>query len=411
MMIMKAYERLLEYAKTDTTSDESKAGKTSPSSQGQLVLAAQLVSEMKSLGISDARVDKFGYVYGTVAANCESSAPVLGLIAHMDTSPSASGSGIKPRIVKNYDGGDIVLNKEKDIVMRAADYENLALYKGLDLIVTDGTTLLGADDKAGVAEILTAVEELAGSGIKHGKIKIAFTPDEEIGCGTDNFDVEGFGADYAYTVDGGTLGEIEYENFNAASAKLVIHGLSIHPGSARNKLKNALLIGMEFNSLLPAHEIPFCTEGYEGFFHLTGMSGDEETANMSYIIRDHDMDKFKARRQRMEKAAEYINGLYGDGTVELELRDSYYNMREKIEPCMFLIENAEKAIASTGVEPKTVPIRGGTDGARLSFMGLPCPNLPTGGENFHGRFEYIPVQAMEKMTQALVELIRNWNGK
>jgi tripeptide aminopeptidase len=295
--------------------------------------------------------------------------------------------------------------------MRAADYENLALYKGLDLIVTDGTTLLGADDKAGVAEILTAVEELAGSGIKHGKIKIAFTPDEEIGCGTDNFDVAGFGADYAYTVDGGTLGEIEYENFNAASAKLVIHGLSIHPGSARNKLKNALLIGMEFNSLLPAHEIPFCTEGYEGFFHLTGMSGDEETANMSYIIRDHDMDKFKARRQRMEKAAEYINGLYGDGTVELELRDSYYNMREKIEPCMFLIENAEKAIASTGVEPKTVPIRGGTDGARLSFMGLPCPNLPTGGENFHGRFEYIPVQAMEKMTQALVELIRNWNGK
>ena len=408
---MKAYERLLEYVKTDTTSDENEAGKRSPSTPGQLVLAEQLVREMKTLGMNDARVDGCGYVYGTLEANCDSKAPVLGLIAHMDTSSSAKGHDIKPRIVKNYDGGDIVLNEEKDIVMRAADYENLSLYKGFDLIVTDGTTLLGADDKAGVAEILTAVEELEKRSIKHGRLKIAFTPDEEIGCGADNFDVAGFGADYAYTVDGGTIGEIEYENFNAASAKLVIHGLSIHPGSAKNKMKNALLIGMELNALLPAHEIPFCTEGYEGFYHLTGMSGDEETAEMSYIIRDHDMQKFLSRKQRMEKAAEYINGLYGEGTVELTMRDSYYNMKEKIEPNMFLIEDAKKAVASTGVTPKTVPIRGGTDGARLSFMGLPCPNLPTGGENFHGRFEYIPVQAVDKMTQTLVELIRCWNGK
>lgn len=402
---MRAHERLLKYVTFHTTSDEDAPENVCPSTQRQLVLAKALADEMKTLGMTDAHVDEYGYVYGTLEANCDDKKPVLGLIAHMDTAPDASGKDIKTRIVENYDGGDILLNKEKNIVMSAAEYETLADYKGNDLIVTDGTTLLGADDKAGVSEIMTCIEELAKRNIKHGKIKVAFTPDEEIGRGADRFNVKDFGAEFAYTVDGGKLGEIEYENFNAAAAIVKINGLNIHPGEGKNKMKNAALIAMQFNALLPSNEIPACTEGYEGFQHLTDIEGSEETAKMHYIIRNHCMKKFEAKKKLFEKAAEYLNVRYGEGTVELKIKDSYYNMKEKIEPYMFLIENAKKAMADAGVEPNVVPIRGGTDGARLSYMGLPCPNLSTGGHNFHGRFEYIPVQSMDKMVDVLVNLM------
>lgn len=403
---MRAYERLLKYVTFDTTSDENVPESVCPSTENQKTLARALVEEMKELGMSDAQMDEHGYVYATLPANCDAKVPVIGLIAHMDTSSSASGKNVKPRIVENYDGGEIVLNAERKITMSPEKYESLSDYKGKDLIVTDGTTLLGADDKAGIAEILTAIEKINAEGIKHGKIAVAFTPDEEIGRGADRFDVKRFGADFAYTVDGGKLGEIEYENFNAAAATVTVHGVNIHPGSAKNKMKNALLMGIEFNSLLPAHEIPACTEGYEGFHHLSHMEGDEEKAVLRYIIRDHDKAKFAEKKARFEKAAAYLNDKYGDGTFELDLRDSYYNMKEKIEPHMFLIENAKKAMLDAGVEPKIVPIRGGTDGARLSFMGLPCPNLSTGGHNFHGRFEYIPVQSMDSMTQVLINIVK-----
>lgn len=402
---MKAYERLLNYVKINTTSDEKAPETVCPSTPNQKKLALQIVEEMKSLGLKDTHIDEFGYVYGTLEANCDKELPVLGLIAHMDTSDAANGEDIHPKIIKNYRGGDIVLNKEKNIVMRASEYESLNDYIGQDLIVTDGTTLLGADDKAGISEILTAVETLQKNSIMHGTIKIAFTPDEEIGRGADKFDVKGFGAQYAYTVDGGKLGEIEYENFNASSADVTVHGVNIHPGDAKNKMKNAILIGMAFNAMLPAHEIPACTEKYEGFHHLSKINGTEEKAVLHYIIRDHDKSKFEAKKLDFQKAAEYINYQYGDGTIELDVKDSYYNMKEKIEPFMFLIENVKKAMIKAGVTPKTVPIRGGTDGARLSFMGLPCPNLPTGGHNYHSRFEYIPIQAMDSMAEILVNLV------
>lgn len=402
---MRAYERLLNYVKYDTTSDENAPEDTCPSTPGQMVFARALADEMRAIGIDDAQVDPSGYVYGTVeAAGAQQGKPTIGFIAHMDTSPAASGKNIKPRIIKNYDGGDITLGSGD--VMRTADYPRLARYSGDDLMVTDGTTLLGADDKAGIAEILTAAQELIDSGEPHGKIKIAFTPDEEIGRGADRFDVRRFGADYAYTVDGGAVGGIEFENFNAASAKVTVHGFNIHPGEAKGRMRNALLIGMRFDALLPEHEIPFCTEGYEGFHHLTSMSGCEETAKLEYIIRDHDKDKFAEKKAQFERAAAYIDSLYGKGTVQLEIKDSYRNMREKIEPCMFLIDNAARALKLAGAVPVTVPIRGGTDGARLSFMGLPCPNLPTGGENFHGRLEYISLQSMDTMAKALVMLAR-----
>lgn len=401
---MKAYERLLNYVKINTTSDENAPESVCPSTPRQKELAQSIVNEMVSLGIRDAHMDQFGYVYGTLEANCDKQLPVLGLIAHMDTSDAASGENIHPNIIK-YSGGDIVLNREKNIVMRESEYESLADYIGQDLIVTDGTTLLGADDKAGIAEILSAVETLNERNIEHGTIKIAFTTDEEIGRGADRFDVEGFGAQYAYTVDGGKLGEIEYENFNAASAEVIVNGVNIHPGDAKNKMKNAILIGMEFNAILPSNEIPACTEKYEGFHHLSNIQGTEEKTVLHYIVRDHDRNKFEAKKLDFEKAADYINYRYGNGTIELNIKDSYYNMKEKIEPFMFLIENVEKAMIKAGVTPKTVPIRGGTDGARLSFMGLPCPNLPTGGHNFHGRFEYIPIQSMDKMTEVLVNLL------
>ena len=402
---MRAYERLLKYVTYPTASEESAPEDRCPSTPGQKVFAAALVEEMQSLGMTDAHMDDAGYVYGTLPADGASGAPVIGLIAHMDTSSSADGEGIRARIVRNYDGGDILLNPEKNIVMRAAEFESLKGDTGKDLIVTDGTTLLGADDKAGIAEILTAVERLRGTP-EHGTVKVAFTPDEEIGRGADRFDVKGFGADFAYTVDGGKLGEIEYENFNAASADIVAHGFNIHPGSAKNKMKNALLMAMEFNAMLPPHEIPSCTEGYEGFHHLTGMTGAEEKAELHYIIRDHDRVKFEGKKEQFEKVAAYLNDRYGKGSFELKLRDSYYNMKEKIEPHMFLIERAEEAMKLAGAQPETLPIRGGTDGARLSFMGLPCPNLSTGGFNFHGRFEYIPIPSMDRMADMLVHLVR-----
>ena len=386
---MTVVERFLKLVSYPTTSDE--ASETCPSTARQLALAQELVRQMQDMGIADARVDKDGYVYGTVPANCEKDIPVYGLIAHMDTSP--------------YDGGDVVLNEEKNIMLSPKEYPQLKNSVGKRLIVTDGTTLLGADDKAGVAEILSAAQLLLTSEKPHGTVRLAFTPDEEIGRGADRFDVAGFGADYAYTVDGGALGELEYENFNAASAKIELRGKSIHPGSAKGQMVNAALVAMELHGLLPALETPYYTENYEGFYHLVAMRGETEQAELQYIIRDHDRAKFEARKAVMEKACAEIDRRYGAGTAALTLRDSYYNMKEKIAPCMFLIENAKKAMESVGVTPKIVPIRGGTDGARLSFEGLPCPNLCTGGENFHGRFEYIPADDMETITNLLAQLM------
>lgn len=393
-------QRFLRYVSFDTQSDEN--SETSPSTGKQKLLGAALVAEMKAMGISDARMDEYGYVYGTVPG--DPGYPTIGMIAHMDTSPDAPGANVRAKTVL-FDGSDICLNQEKNIWLREKDYPILKRSRGKHLIVTDGTTLLGADDKAGIAEILTAAQELLTRGGKHATLKIGFTPDEEVGRGADRFDVKGFGADYAYTADGGTLGEIEYENFNAAGAKVAFQGLSIHPGSAKGKLVNAQLIAMEFHSLLPVGQRPELTEGYEGFFHLTGMEGDVEHAALSYIIRDHDMEKFRQKKAVMEAAAEFLNRKYGEGTVCLTLRDSYFNMKKCIEPCMFVVDRAKAAMKKAGMEPKEVAIRGGTDGARLSYEGLPCPNLCTGGENYHGRFEYIPVEDMEACVKMLVEIL------
>ena len=394
-------ERFLRYVRFDTTSDEF--SETCPSTSKQKVLGQALVEEMLSMGIADARMDENGYVYGTVPG--DPNLPTIGLIAHMDTAPDASGENIRAKVIP-YEGGDILLNGEKGIYLREADYESLKRNKGKHLIVTDGTTLLGADDKAGVAEILTAAQTLLIEGGVHATLKIGFTPDEEIGRGADRFDVAHFGADYAYTADGGTIGELEYENFNAASAKVTVHGLNIHPGSAKNKMVNSQYIAMEFQSLLPQAQKPEHTEDYEGFIHLTDMKGEVERSILRYIVRDHDKTLFEEKKQLMTATAEYLNRKYGDGTVELELKDSYYNMREKIEPHMEIVDRAKRAMAAVGMEPRTVPVRGGTDGARLSYEGLLCPNLCTGGENYHGRFEYIPVEDMEKCVAMLVALLR-----
>ena len=394
-------KRFLRYVSYETTSDES--SETCPSTANQKVLGAAIVEEMHSMGIQDARMDENGYVYGTVPG--DPSLPTIGLIAHMDTAPDASGADIQARIVE-YTGGDILLNKEKGIYLRETDYASLKRNHGKHLIVTDGTTLLGADDKAGVAEILTAAEILLTQGGKHATLKIGFTPDEEIGRGADKFDIQGFGADYAYTADGGTVGEIEYENFNAASACVTFHGLNIHPGSAKDKMVNSQYIAMEYQSLLPTAQKPEYTEGYEGFIHLTDMRGEVENSQLRYIIRDHDMAKFQEKKRLMAAAADFLNDKYGAGTVEIALRDSYFNMREKIEPCMEIVDRAKRAMALAGMEPKEVPVRGGTDGARLSYEGLPCPNLCTGGENYHGRFEYIPVEDMEQCVKMLVNILR-----
>ena len=394
-------KRFLRYVSYETTSDES--SEDCASTANQKVLGAAIVEEMLSMGIQDARMDENGYVYGTVPG--DPSLPTIGLIAHMDTAPDASGADIRARIVE-YTGGDILLNGEKGIYLRETDYESLKRNHGKHLIVTDGTTFLGADDKAGVAEILTAAEILLTQGGKHATLKIGFTPDEEIGRGADRFDVKGFGADYAYTADGGTVGEIEYENFNAASACVTFHGLNIHPGSAKDKMVNSQYIAMEYQSLLPTAQKPEYTEGYEGFIHLTDMRGEVENSQLRYIIRDHDMAKFQEKKRLMTAAADFLNDKYGPGTVEIALRDSYFNMREKIEPCMEIVDRAKRAMALAGMEPKEVPVRGGTDGARLSYEGLPCPNLCTGGENYHGRFEYIPVEDMEQCVKMLVNILR-----
>lgn len=396
-------ERFLHYVSFDTMSDES--SETCPSTPKQKLLGAALVEEMKQMGIADARMDENGYVYGTVPG--DPSLPTIGLIAHMDTSPDASGANIKAKIVA-YDGSDVLLNQEKGIYLREADYPILKNSRGKHLIVTDGTTLLGADDKAGIAEIMTAAQRLITDGGRHATLKIGFTPDEEIGRGADLFDVKGFGADYAFTADGGTIGELEYENFNAASAKVVFHGLNIHPGSAKGKMVNSMYLAMEYQNLLPAAQKPEYTEGYEGFIHLLHMEGEVERSRLDYIIRDHDMAKFQQKKALMASAAEFLNRKYGDGTVEITLKDSYFNMRKCIEPHMQIIERAKAAMRAAGMEPKEVPIRGGTDGARLSFEGLPCPNLCTGGENYHGRFEFIPVEDMEACVDMLEHILRDF---
>ena len=396
-------ERFLRYVSFDTQSDETSA--TCPSTAKQKILGAALVEEMLSMGIGDARMDEFGYVYGTIPG--DPSLPTIGLIAHMDTSPDASGANVQAKIVE-YTGEDICLNEEKGIFLRQSDYPNLKNHVGKHLIVTDGTTLLGADDKAGVAEIMTAAAVILKRGGRHATLKIGFTPDEEIGCGADHFDVKGFGADYAYTADGGPVGEIEYENFNAAGATVVFHGRNIHPGSAKNAMVNSQYIAMEFQSLLPIHQRPEATEGYEGFFHLMEMKGEVELCELRYIIRDHDMTKFKEKKAVMTAAADFLNAKYGTGTVELTIRDSYFNMKQCIEPVMYVVERAKQAMSHVGMNPREVPIRGGTDGARLSYEGLPCPNLCTGGENYHGRFEYIPVEDMELCVKMLVEILTDF---
>lgn len=398
---MKAYERFLNYVKFPTMSDEN--SESCPSTKKQLALAEFLKDELIALGLNDARVDSFGYVYASLPKNFDGECETIGFIAHMDTSPDAQDENVKPQIVE-YRGGDILLNEKENIYLKTSDYPYLADYEGHTLITTDGTTLLGADDKAGIAEIMTMLEKLISDNTPHGKIAIAFTPDEEIGRGADKFDVEAFGADFAYTVDGGAIGELEYENFNAASAKITVNGISIHPGSAKGKMKNASRIACEFNALLPEDEIPEKTEKYEGFHHLIHMSGETELAKLAYIIRDHDMKKFEEKKQVFESCARIINERYGEGTLTLEIKDSYYNMKEKIEPCFHVVERAKAAMESLGIRPVITPIRGGTDGARLSFMGLPCPNLCTGGENFHSRFEFISVEAMEKISDILVKI-------
>lgn len=402
---MEVLERFLKYVQIDTQSDETTG--TSPSTAKQHNLARLLKQELEEIGAEDIRYDEeHCYVYATISASegCEN-APVIGFIAHMDTAPSMSGRDVKPRIVEKYDGNDIVLNNAPEIILKTTDFPEILKYMGQDLVVTDGTTLLGADDKAGIAEIMTMAEYLLSHPeCMHGKIRIGFTPDEEIGCGPDYFDVKLFDADYAYTVDGGALGELEFENFNAAGAKVTINGCNVHPGSAKGKMKNSILIAQEFQSLLPTAENPIYTEKYEGFYHLDSIEGTVECTKMDYIIRDHDSFKFQQKKKLFLQVAEFLNQKYGDESVEVVIKDSYYNMRKMIEPHMFLIDYAKEVMVELGIEPIITPIRGGTDGARLSFMGLPCPNLCTGGENFHGKFEYISVQAMERVWEMLVKL-------
>lgn len=403
---MRAYERFLNYVPVWTTSDET--SDTVPSADRELVLARMLVEEMKGLGIADARVDDKGYVYGHIPATpgCEDK-PSLGLVAHMDTVADASGENIKPQIIENYDGKDVVLKGSGDI-LKIDEFPYLAELKGRTLITTDGTTLLGADDKAGIAEILTVAEEIIKEGLPHGKICIGFTPDEEIARGAKHFDVEGFGADYAYTLDGDEEGEIQFENFNASTAFITIHGVSVHTGSAKDVMVNSQTIATEIHQMLPVNERPETTEGYEGFYHLVSVQGNVTTTKMKYFIRDFDRRSFDARAQKLRDIAEEMNKKYGEGKVEVEIVESYYNMREKIEPCMQLIDYAKAAIEHAGITPIVSPVRGGTDGARLSFKGLPCPNLGTGGHAFHGVFEHITVEGMDKAVLIVKDIIRQF---
>ena len=396
-------DRFLKYVEFTTTSDENT--NLTPSTPGQLALAHYLVKELKSIGLKDAEVDKNGYVMATLPANIDKEIPTIGFIAHLDTSPDMSGKNVKPKIIKNYDGKDILLNEEKLIVFETEKFPEILQYIGQDIIVTDGTTLLGADDKAGIAEIVSAMEYLVDHPeIKHGKIRIAFTPDEEIGKGVDYFNIKKFNAQWAYTIDGGEIGELQYENFNAASARLTFNGLNVHPGYARHKMKNSIRIAQQYISMLPRHETPEHTEGYEGFYHITNIEGTVEKTTLNCLIRDHDRDKFERRKKELQHLVNKINAEFGENTAIIELKDQYYNMREKIEPVMYIIDIASQAMKEVGVTPKISPIRGGTDGARLSYMELPCPNIFAGGHNFHGRFEYIPIPSMEKAMMVIVKI-------
>lgn len=396
-------ERFLKYVSFNTTSDENT--KMTPSTPGQMIFAQYLVEELKSIGLHEVELDNNGYIMATLPANTDKNIPTIGFISHMDTSPDMSGKNVKARIVENYDGSDILLNQEKIIVLETEKYPEILQYKGQDIVVTDGTTLLGADDKAGIAEIVSAMEYLiAHPEIIHGKIRVGFTPDEEIGQGADHFDVPKFGADWAYTLDGGEIGELEFENFNAASAKISFKGLNVHPGYAKHKMLNSMRVAHQFASMLPRHETPEHTEKYEGFYHLVGMEGTVEQSSLSYIIRDHDRDRFERRKKEVQHITNKINAEFGEGTATLELRDQYYNMREKVEPVMHIVDLAFEAMESVGVKPNVKPIRGGTDGSRLSYEGLPCPNIFAGGHNFHGRFEYVPVQSMEKAMMVIVKI-------
>lgn len=396
--------RFVRYIKIDTQS--ARKSDTFPSTQKQLKLAKLLEQELKELGLKDAAIDEFGYVTATLPANTDQKdLPIIGFLAHMDTSPDLSGENVNPQFIEDYNGGTVVLNAEKNITMSPDEFPALKKYIGKTLITTDGTTLLGADNKAGIAEIMTAVEYLlAHPEIKHGTLKIGFTPDEEVGHGVDHFDVEKFGADFAYTIDGGEIGEVQYENFNAAGVEVTIHGRNVHPGKAKMKMRNALLIGMEFNELLPVFERPEFTENYEGFYHLYEINGTVEEAAMAYIIRDHDREKFEQKKRLIQKAADFINEKYGERVIELTLEDQYYNMREMVEPHPEIMEIAVEAVKSVGVTPIIIPVRGGTDGSRLSYMGLPTPNIFTGGHYFHGKYEFIPTFAMEKAVETLVAI-------
>jgi len=401
---MNITDRFLKYVGFTTTSDENT--NMTPSTPGQKIFARHLVEELNSIGLKEVELDTNGYVTATLPANTDKDIPTIGFIAHMDTSPDMSGRHVKARVVRNYDGSDIVLNQEKNIVFETEKYPEILQYKGQDIVVTDGTTLLGADDKAGLAEIVTAMEYLiAHPEIKHGKIRIGFTPDEEIGQGADHFDVAKFNADWAYTMDGGEIGELEYENFNAAGAKVFFKGLNVHPGYAYHKMRNSMRIAQEFIGMIPRHEAPEHTQGYEGFYHLTNIEGTVEKTTLSYIIRDHDRDRFERRKKEIQHLVNKINAEFGEGTATIEIKDQYYNMREKIEPVMHVVDLAFEAMEAVGVKPNVKPIRGGTDGSRLSYMGLPCPNIFAGGHNFHGRFEYVPVQSLEKAMQVVVKIV------
>nr|WP_289620743.1 peptidase T [Bacteroides intestinalis] len=400
---MALVERFLKYVSFDTQSSEET--EVTPSTPGQMVFAKYLKEELESLGLEDITLDEHGYLFATLPANIDKPVPTIGFIAHMDTSPDMSGKDVSPRIVQNYDGSDIVLCAEENVVLSPSQFPELLDHKGEDLIVTNGKTLLGADDKAGIAEIVSAIVYLKEHPeIKHGKIRIGFNPDEEIGLGAHKFDVEKFGCDWAYTMDGGEVGELEFENFNAASAKITFKGRNVHPGYAKNKMVNSIRVANRFCAMLPAHETPEHTEGYEGFYHLISFNGDVEQTTVAYIIRDHDRARFKSRKKKIERFISEINAEYGEGTATLELRDQYYNMREKIEPVMHIIDTAFAAMEAVGVKPNVKPIRGGTDGAQLSFKGLPCPNIFAGGLNFHGRYEFAPIQNMEKAMKVIVKI-------
>ncbi|PXX98026.1 peptidase T [Marinifilum breve] len=397
-------DKFLKYVKFDTESD-TETGLT-PSTPGQMVLAKELAKELEEIGLENVSVDENGYVMGILPSNIEKEVPKVGFVAHMDTSPDFSGKNVKPQILENYNGMDIVLNEEQNIVMKVSDFPELTNYKGQTLITTDGTTLLGADDKAGVAEIITAVEYLAKNPeIKHGPVHVGFTPDEEIGKGADFFDVKKFGADFAYTLDGGEIGELQYENFNAAFAKITFKGRNVHPGMAIDKMINSMTIANEFAARLPKDEVPEKTEGYQGFYHLIAMNGGVESTSLQYIIRDFDMTNYEARKKFIEDLCAEYNQKFGEGTLILEMTNQYYNMREKVEPVKYVVDIAEEAMKEVGVTPMVIPIRGGTDGSRLSYMGLPCPNIFAGGHNFHGRFEYVPVQSMEKAVDVILKIV------